>query len=98
MRNRLNQVTCLAILVGASSLIGCATKVPTTRQWGASQSFQQVNLKGKEYFCRPEPTNALSSSTNVNCLTSLQLLNFRIASERTSSRDLPIVAFTYPTE
>jgi len=85
----------MVIFVGASALIGCATKVPSTSQWGASQGFERVDLQGKEYFCRAKPTDVPSNLSNVSCLTSLELLNLRIASERTSSEDSPLVAFTH---
>jgi hypothetical protein len=81
MRNRLNQITRFLILASAASLVGCATQIPTTSQWGISKGFQRVDLKGKEYFCRLEPTSPSSNSRNVNCLTYLQLRNLRIDSE-----------------
>jgi hypothetical protein len=91
----LKQFTRLLILVGAAALSACATKVPTTSQWAASQGFERVHLQGKAYFCRVEPPQAPANLRSVSCLTSLQLLNQRIAGERTASADLPFVAFTH---
>jgi hypothetical protein len=81
MRNRVQQITCLLILIGASSFVGCATQMLTTSQWGVSKGFQQVDLKGKVYFCRKEPTPPPSNLNNVNCLTYAQLRNLRMNSE-----------------
>jgi len=91
----LNQLTCPVILVGAAALTACATKIPTTSQWAASQGFERVHLQGKSYFCRAEPKQAPANLSNVSCLTPLELLNLRIAGERTSNADLPFVAFTH---
>jgi hypothetical protein len=93
--HRLKQLTGLVLLLGAAALIGCATQVSTTSQWGASQGFERVDLQGQEYFCRVKPTNEPSNLSNVSCLTPLELLNLRIASERTTSADAPFVAFTH---
>jgi|SRR5665213_1799881 len=95
MQNRLIQITGLIVFIGAISLNGCATKPLTTSQWGIAKGFQRVDLQGKEYFCRIKPTDAPSNLSSVSCLTSLELLNLRIASERTSSADLPFVAFAH---
>jgi hypothetical protein len=86
MRNRLKRITCLAILVGASSSMGCVT----TNQWAISKGFQRVNLKGEEYFCRLEPANAPLSSSNVHCLPWAQLVNYRMGTDGAA----PIVAFS----
>ena len=83
MRSRVQQITCLLVLIGSSSLVGCATQIPTTRQWGVSKGFQQVDLKGKVYFCRLEPTRPPSHLSTVNCLTVAQLRDFRTAIEVT---------------
>ncbi|HTB65736.1 MAG TPA: hypothetical protein VK727_05870 [Steroidobacteraceae bacterium] len=88
MLNRVKQITSFAILLGAAALIGCATQIPTTAQWGISKGFQRVDLKGSEYYCRLEPTS--SNSSNVNCLTYLQLRNLRIDTEEA------MVARSYP--
>ena len=67
MRNRLNQITRFLSLIGAASLIGCATPIPTTSQWGLSQGFQRVDRNGRDYFCRPEATSPPSKLSNVRC-------------------------------
>jgi hypothetical protein len=81
MHKRLNQFTRFLMLMGAASLIGCATQALTTSQWGTSKGFQRVDLKGKEYFCRVEPTSPPSNLSKVSCLTYLQLSTFRMNSE-----------------
>ena len=81
MRNRLNHITRFLMLIGAASLVGCATQIPTTSQWGISKGFQRVDLQGKEYFCRVKPTSPPSNSSNVGCLRYGQLLNLRMHSE-----------------
>jgi hypothetical protein len=83
MRKRLKQITHLVMLVGAMSLIGCATQALSTSQWGISKGFQRVDLRGKEYFCRLEPTRPPSHLSTVNCLTMAQLRDFRTAIEVT---------------
>jgi hypothetical protein len=84
MRNRLNQIMRFLMIIGAVSLIGCATQIPTTSQWGVSKGFQRIDLKGKEYFCRVEPTSPPSKLSNVSCLTYVQLQNLRMHSEGTT--------------
>jgi hypothetical protein len=84
MRDRLKQLRRLVIIAAAISLMGCATtQALTTSQWGISKGFQRVNLKGKGYFCRVDPTSPPSDKSYVNCLTMGQLFDYRTAIEVT---------------
>ena len=73
MRNRMDQITRLAILAGVAALAGCAS-VRTPKEYADSHGYRPIEIQGKEYFCRREqPEVPGSPLTGVSCLTRAQL-------------------------
>jgi hypothetical protein len=73
MRNRMKRIAGLTLLVGASTLVGCAW-VQTPKEYAASNGYQLTNIKGEKYFCRSDQPPVPSTPViGVDCLTRPQL-------------------------
>jgi hypothetical protein len=69
----MNRITSLIILLGASTLAGCAW-VQTPKEYANSHGYRPVDLQGKEYYCRLEQPEVQGPPlTGVSCLTRTQL-------------------------
>ena len=81
MRNRIQQVSILMILAGAAVLVGCAS-AQTTQEYAASRGLLRVKLEGRQYYCLPEQTEVTNSDPSKIrwfCLTTLQVMQLRLA-------------------
>ena len=81
MRNRIKHVSSLMILAGAAALVGCAS-AQTTDEYATSHGYLRAELKGRQYFCRPQQTEVTSSDPGKvkwHCLTPVQVMQVRLA-------------------